>query len=231
MITDHLGKEYKSISEMCRMYSINRSVYNSRIKYGWDKEKALTTPSLKQDLTGKDFNFLHVVELTGYSSEREKRIWKCRCKCGKIIFISTDKIINGHTKSCGCIREDIVHKSMRKPNKGKDTKGIHYKKSMEKYISRIMRNGKNYNLGVFESEKDAQAIYNIANSFTDIKDLEQWFKNKKYYFGEFENICITNGVDILTITNAIYDGFDEKLYLNINELEKYIEEFSESYFE
>lgn len=42
--TDHLGNIYKSINKMCDSYSIESYTYRNRIKRGWDKEKALTTP-------------------------------------------------------------------------------------------------------------------------------------------------------------------------------------------
>lgn len=41
---DHLGKEYDSISEMCRAYKISRSGFKNRIKNGMSLEEALTAP-------------------------------------------------------------------------------------------------------------------------------------------------------------------------------------------
>ena len=42
--TDHLGNIYESINKMSDSYNIEPSTYRDRIKRGWDKEKALTTP-------------------------------------------------------------------------------------------------------------------------------------------------------------------------------------------
>ncbi|OUM58418.1 hypothetical protein PIROE2DRAFT_64422 [Piromyces sp. E2] len=50
---DHLGNNYKSISEMCNVYGVNPRTYVCRIKNGWDIERALkekvhdTSPSDK----------------------------------------------------------------------------------------------------------------------------------------------------------------------------------------
>ena len=44
---DHLGNEYRSVSEMCRQYNICRTVFNCRIKNGWTLEKALTAPPVR----------------------------------------------------------------------------------------------------------------------------------------------------------------------------------------
>lgn len=41
---DHKGMKYSSLSEMCTYYGISKSLYNYRLKLGWDKEKALETP-------------------------------------------------------------------------------------------------------------------------------------------------------------------------------------------
>lgn len=42
IITDHLGNQFKSISEMCRFYHIPYYLYKHRVKSGWTQEKALT---------------------------------------------------------------------------------------------------------------------------------------------------------------------------------------------
>lgn len=60
------------------------------------------------DLTGQTFNRLTVIEL---SNEREKsgaRLWKCRCSCGNIAYASSNKLLTGQKKSCGCIKKGYV---------------------------------------------------------------------------------------------------------------------------
>lgn len=42
---DHLGKKYSSVKEMAKAYGINERTLSARLyKYGWDVERALTTP-------------------------------------------------------------------------------------------------------------------------------------------------------------------------------------------
>lgn len=43
-ITDHLGNEYSSVTEMCLRYSIPQSTYYRRKGKKWSLEKILTTP-------------------------------------------------------------------------------------------------------------------------------------------------------------------------------------------
>jgi hypothetical protein len=34
--------------------------------------------------------------------------WACRCRCGRMKEIATDKLLNGNTKSCGCFRREVA---------------------------------------------------------------------------------------------------------------------------
>lgn len=52
VVKDHLGNEYRSISEMCRKYDISLTVFCNRIKRGIDLKEALTKPS-KDPVTKK----------------------------------------------------------------------------------------------------------------------------------------------------------------------------------
>ena len=54
------------------------------------------------DLTGQKLNLLTVLELSHI--EKGQRIWKCKCDCGRITYVSTNKLKNKNTKSCGCLR-------------------------------------------------------------------------------------------------------------------------------
>lgn len=56
------------------------------------------------DLTGKRFGKLIVLERSG--SKNRKVAWKCKCDCGNYTVVASDKLQNGHTKSCGCFRLD-----------------------------------------------------------------------------------------------------------------------------
>jgi hypothetical protein len=53
----------------------------------------------KIDITNRKFGKLTAIEPT-YHNEKLK--WKCICECGKECIVITDKLMSGHTKSCGC---------------------------------------------------------------------------------------------------------------------------------
>lgn len=53
-----------------------------------------------EDLTGKVFYDLTVIDFVG--SKNGSRYWACKCKCGNIKDVSTRDLTRGAVKSCGC---------------------------------------------------------------------------------------------------------------------------------
>ena len=60
------------------------------------------------DLTGQTFNHLTVIELSNECDQSGARMWKCRCDCGNITYTSSNKLISGGKKSCGCIKKGYI---------------------------------------------------------------------------------------------------------------------------
>lgn len=54
------------------------------------------------DRTGKRYGRLVCIEWLPNPSR-----WKCKCDCGNLCVVKTDKLINGDTKSCGCIKREL----------------------------------------------------------------------------------------------------------------------------
>ncbi len=69
----------------------------------WKKE--LTSERKLEDLTGKRFGRLVVIERaeTIHVSTR----WKCKCDCGNECIVLAQNLKKGHTISCGCYREEV----------------------------------------------------------------------------------------------------------------------------
>lgn len=59
------------------------------------------------DLVGQKFNKLTVLKL---QSTENKTIWKCKCDCGNIVYVSSSHLKSGHTKSCGCLKRRYVER-------------------------------------------------------------------------------------------------------------------------
>jgi hypothetical protein len=57
-------------------------------------------------LTGKRFGKLTVISR---SDNKNKHIqWNCVCECGKRSIVNSSNLKRGHTKSCGCLRDEYV---------------------------------------------------------------------------------------------------------------------------
>ena len=73
------------------------------------------------DLTGKRFGRLTVIE-RDKSKQDGLAFWVCKCDCGSYASIYGGNIRNGHTQSCGCLREEteayrfLRHNATRKEN-------------------------------------------------------------------------------------------------------------------
>jgi len=59
------------------------------------------------DLTGKIFGKLIVIKYIETDKRGNSR-WLCRCECGNKKIIYRQHLINGNTRSCGCLRNGIV---------------------------------------------------------------------------------------------------------------------------
>ena len=60
---------------------------------------------VKKDVIGTKYNRLTLIEYIPYKG------WLCRCDCGNEIIVKGYNIFNGHTKSCGCIKNVNIRKA------------------------------------------------------------------------------------------------------------------------
>ena len=60
-------------------------------------------PAAKQ-LSGQIFGRLTVIRRSGTLGGRV--LWECRCECGKLHEAVSHALTSGHTKSCGCWRDE-----------------------------------------------------------------------------------------------------------------------------
>lgn len=59
-----------------------------------------------RDLTGQRFGRLVALECVG-SSPSKRRLWNCVCDCGNTKVVSSGSLIQGNTKSCGCLQKEM----------------------------------------------------------------------------------------------------------------------------
>lgn len=60
-------------------------------------------PKRVNDLTGQRFGSLVVIKYCG-ANKYNQSLWECKCDCNNIKVILGRTLLNGETKSCGCLR-------------------------------------------------------------------------------------------------------------------------------
>ena len=71
-------------------------------------------PDKRLDLTGQTFGYLTVLERDEdkvSASGKRRTVWKCVCKCGNKLSVTTDALRSGRTKSCGCYCKERASES------------------------------------------------------------------------------------------------------------------------
>lgn len=64
---------------------------------------------LDQSIMNKKFNKLTVIGVE--KNKRGKNAYLCQCDCGNLIHVTSKKrLLEGRTKSCGCLKEDALQK-------------------------------------------------------------------------------------------------------------------------
>lgn len=60
-------------------------------------------------MVGRTFSRLRVLKYA-YNKWRKKH-WEVECDCGNITYVQTQKLISGHTRSCGCLSREVARKN------------------------------------------------------------------------------------------------------------------------
>lgn len=92
---------------------------------------------MAHNLLKRQFGYLSVIKSVG-SNKHKRRLWLCRCQCGKEIIKPSNYLISGDTKSCGCFRKELMTKHGLSTSRFYSIWGHMIKRCSE-------LNGKNYN--------------------------------------------------------------------------------------
>lgn len=61
------------------------------------------------DLKGRAFGRLTVKESMGRNARKEA-LWSCDCHCGGTKLTTTDDLVRGRVRSCGCLARENRHR-------------------------------------------------------------------------------------------------------------------------
>ncbi len=68
----------------------------------------------RRDLTGQTFSKLKVISFSHVKNGHA--CWTCLCECGKETVAVGNDLLNGHKKSCGCLRKESLSAILSKHN-------------------------------------------------------------------------------------------------------------------
>jgi len=120
-----------------------------------------------KDLTGRRFGLLLVQEYAGKLDG--VHCWRCLCDCGRETVVRCSDLLDGHTKSCGCLQRTQIIDNLRLV----DGTSVTMLEAARKRV--IASNTSGYN-GVYQEKKNGRWRAQIT------------FKGKTYYLGSYERI-------------------------------------------
>lgn len=83
-----------------------------------------------RNLVGLKFGRLKVQEYAGRKGTKinTRIVWKCQCDCGKIVIVQGIDLTRGMSKSCGCLKIDLlIQRSMTHGHQRGDQKSPEYR--------------------------------------------------------------------------------------------------------
>ena len=93
-----------------------QNLRNGKTDCGCVSKNSKSTNIDKTSLIGKKFGRLKVLkrDLDKPIGHGNPSFWICKCECGNIISVSHSQLTSGKTKSCGCLKSDILRKKNTK---------------------------------------------------------------------------------------------------------------------
>ncbi|MFJ7668262.1 hypothetical protein ACIQXI_14280 [Lysinibacillus sp. NPDC097195] len=127
-----------------------------------------------EDLTGTKWNRLTVIKLAEHRGSKDELLWECKCECGEISFVPRDKLLSGHTKSCGCLKKE--HRAEKHSNwkEGVTPISKKFRRAIKPWIQASLEN---YDFKCFISGKGGKLVVHHSNEKHPFyKILEETFE-------------------------------------------------------
>ncbi len=137
-----------------------------------------------KNLINKKFTNLTVLDRISNFEGRKRTYYKCKCVCNTVTYIEGSKLLNGHTKSCGCLRKKLMReqKWARKE----------YGKALENRIYHSYKDNAKYKNIIFNLSKQEVLIFFQQKCFYCGTPPNK-IVTKKNFYGSFTY----NGIDRL----------------------------------
>ena len=175
-------------------------VLPANLKNGRTKSCGCIIAKRSEDIIGKKYGRLIV---SGIDHKSDKNAYyRCRCDCGNDCIVMRSRLLNGETRSCGCLKNEVFkenYENMREAagqengtivslfassklpfSNRSGIKGVSYDRERDKWFAQISYKGKRYHLGRFDTAELAGQARMEAEKKLGITDMvEEYKKNKK----------------------------------------------------
>lgn len=168
MQTDHLGNQFKSVSEMVKYYGIPRPTYISRIKLGWTLEEALTVPVLKEGGNYKPNNSLVGIE------DHLGNKFNNKTQMAKYWGISSAQLHN--RLSSGLSLEEALTKPSSSRGKYKKREVVDHKGNSYRSVAQMARS---YGISSITLHERLKRGWSVDEALTTPVDTSNYRKSKK----------------------------------------------------
>jgi hypothetical protein len=173
-----------------------------------------------EDLTGKIFGKLTVIDFSDMRSTKRTSRWNCQCNCGNVVKTDFGSLVSGRTKSCGCIRKDGQYESIVKRSYRSHVFSAKYRNivnflSKEEYFA--IGSNPCYYCGNFDIKTNNSTGATIKLNGVDRKNNEKFYK--------IENSLSCCGECNVMKQDSTYKQFMEKIQKIINYQNNKIEVF------
>lgn len=139
------------------------------------------------DLTGQRFNRWVVL------TYEEKSKWLCRCDCGEIKKVNSNHLINGRSKSCGCLSREIASKRISIRNK---THGLCVDNSRLYNIWHSMKQRCYYNKNTSYPNYGGRGIGMCDEWKNNFKSFYDWAIESGYQENAKRGQCTIDRIDV-----------------------------------
>lgn len=159
--------------------------------------------SNKKDMLGYQIGKLTVIEATDLN-KNGSAVWKCKCDCGNITYVTQNCLYKGDTKSCGCIKsygEEKISKILLKNN-------ITFEREKQ-FKSCILPSGR---LAKFDFYVDDKYIieFDGKQHFIQNDFFQQSFEEIQLYDKLKNQWCFDNNIKIIRIPYTHLDKISIK---------------------
>lgn len=147
------------------------------------------------DLSGQQFGRLTAISKTSEKGANKVK-WLCKCECGEISQVISTNLVQGATKSCGCLSNELFS-AMRKLQTGENNPNYNPILSDEDRMSfRYQLHGlnlKKWRIKVFERDSYSCRACNSVGGTLNAHHLDgwNWAKEKRFDLDNGVTLCET----------------------------------------